>query len=273
MLPRNAGSIWPNGWNRSSPPETFPLSCAAGFAICAVMKLSHSQPDKIERIQQSLVTRAERIALDWLCARMPAWVTPDRLTLLAFLAAVGIGLCYTFSDSEPGLLWAAIGLFVIHWFGDSLDGSIARHRRIERPNYGFFIDHSSDMLAGLLILGGLGFSQLVQAEVVLLALAGYYLVSIHTFLLAKVTGEFHLSHGGVGPTEIRIAFVLATLGMIAFGTDVPSWRGFSLWDGLVAACGLLMIAIYVTLTISVGRQLAREDEERLAKKRSDQDIR
>ncbi|WPZ05115.1 CDP-alcohol phosphatidyltransferase family protein [Blastomonas marina] len=237
------------------------------------MRVSRDEPDKIERIQHTLVTRAERAALDWLCTRLPRWVTPDKLTLLAILAAVGIGLCYVFAESEPVLLWVAIGLFVVHWFGDSLDGSIARHRSIERPNYGFFIDHSSDMLAGLLILGGLGLSPFVKLEIALLTLAGYYLVSIHTFLLAKVTGEFHLSHGGLGPTEIRIAFILVTICMIVFGTDVPQWRGFSLWDGIVAACGALMIAIYVTLTIAIGTRLSGEDKARLAKKRADQETR
>lgn len=234
------------------------------------MELSRDKPETVERVQHTLVTRAERVVLDWVCARLPRWVTPDKLTLLAILAAVGIGLCYAFSGSEPALLWVAIGLFAVHWFGDSLDGSIARHRSMERPNYGFFIDHSSDMLAGLLILGGLGLSPYVRIEVALLTLAGYYLVSIHTFLLAKVTGEFHLSHGGMGPTEIRIAFMLATLGMIVFGTDVPQWRGFSMWDGVVAACGLLMIGIYVTLTLAIGRKLSEEDNARLARKRAEQ---
>ena len=241
------------------------------------MNLSQDNPDKVERIQQTLLTRGERKVLDWLCARLPAWVTPDKLTLLAVFAAIGIGLCYAFSGEAPWLLWVAIGLFVVHWFGDSLDGSIARFRKVERPNYGFFIDHSSDMLAGLVILGGLGLSDYVRVEIALLTLAGYYLVSIHTFLLAKVTGQFHLSHGGMGPTEIRVAFILLTLGMIVFGTDVPSWLGFSVWDGIVAACGLLMIGIYVTLTITIGSRLSDEDEARRDKKRaatvSDQDIR
>lgn len=231
------------------------------------MELTRKKPEKVERIQHTLLTRGERIVLDWLCARLPKWVTPDKLTLLAVLAAVGIGLCYAFSGDAPALMWVAIALFGVHWFGDSLDGSIARFRKIERPNYGFFIDHSSDMLAGLLILGGLGLSPFVKLEVALLTLAGYYLVSIHTFLLAKVTGKFQLSHGGMGPTEIRVAFILVTLGMIAFGTDVPEWRGFLLWDGIVAACGLLMIAVYVTLTITIGSQLSDEDEARREKKR------
>ncbi len=230
------------------------------------MNLTQDKPEKVERIQQTLITRGERVVLDWLCARMPAWVTPDKLTLLAILAAVGIGLCYAFSGDQPGLLWLAIGLFVVHWFGDSLDGSIARHRRIERPNYGFFIDHSSDMLAGLLILTGLGLSPYVKIEVALLTLAGYYLVSIHTFLLARVTGEFHLSHGGVGPTEIRIAFILATLGFLVFGMDVPRWGAFLLWDGIVAACAVAMIGVYVTLTISIGNKLSGEDTALLEKK-------
>lgn len=239
--------------------------------------MSQDKPDKVERIQHTLVTRAERAVLDWLCARLPRWVTPDRLTLLAILAAVGIGLCYVFSGSEPALLWIAIGLFVVHWFGDSLDGSIARYRGLERPSYGFFIDHSADMAAGLLILGGLGLSPYVRIDFALLALAGYYLLSIHTFLLAKVTGKFQLSHGGIGPTEIRIIFIAVTLGLIAFGADVPTWFGLILWDWLVLGAAAVMIGVFVVTTLQVGKTLSDEDNARLAGKqaerRDDQEIR
>ena len=232
------------------------------------MALSQDTPEKVERIQHTLFTRMERRLLDWLCARLPTWVTPDKLTLLAALAAIGIGICLAFSGENPGLLWVAIALFFVHWFGDSLDGSIARYRSIERPNYGFFIDHRSDMLAAFVILVGLGISPYVRTDVALLALAGYYLLSVHTFLLAKVTGEFHLSHGGIGPTEIRVIFILLALGLLVFGQDVPEWNGYSLWDGIVGAAGVLMISIFAVVTLMIGGRLSREDNARLEAKRA-----
>ncbi|ANU08290.1 CDP-alcohol phosphatidyltransferase family protein [Paraurantiacibacter namhicola] len=240
------------------------------------MALSKDNPEKVDRIQQTPFTKAERRLLDWLCERMPAWVTPDKLTLLAALAAIGIGLCFAFSGQHPWLLWLSIALFGVHWFGDSLDGSIARYRRMERPNYGFFIDHSSDMMAGFVILGGLGLSPYVRIEIALLALAGYFLLAIHTFLLAKVTGEFHLSHGGLGPTEIRMIFIALTLGIIFGGPDVPSWGGYSVYDIVVGGCAVLMLGIFAVVTLSVGRRLSQEDNARLAARmaaRAEQDAR
>jgi phosphatidylglycerophosphate synthase len=104
-------------------------------------------PKPLDRIQENWLAVKERRLLNWLCARMPAWVTPDKLTILGMIGAFMIFIGYVGSNLAYPWLILAIAGYVVQWFGDSMDGSLARHRRIERPSYGYFIDHSCDGLA------------------------------------------------------------------------------------------------------------------------------
>ena len=112
----------------------------------------------VDRIQQNLLAASERRLLNWMCARMPRWVTPDLLTALGMVGAFAIFAGYAASGLHVGWLWLSIAGYAVQWFGDSMDGSLARFRHIERPSYGYFIDHSCDGLATLLILAGMGAS-------------------------------------------------------------------------------------------------------------------
>jgi archaetidylinositol phosphate synthase len=105
-----------------------------------------------------LLASVERRVLPWLSRRLPAWVLPDHLTLLGVFAAFGIAVAYVLSNQDPVWLWAASGLLVVHWFGDSLDGTLARERKIERPRYGYYLDHLTDAVATAVIGIGLGLS-------------------------------------------------------------------------------------------------------------------
>src|SRR3546814_2040520 len=125
---------------------------------------------------------------------MPAWVTPDVLTATGMVGALAIFVGYAASGLSPAWLGVALIGYVIQWFGDSMAGSLARYRRIERPSYGYFLDHSCDGLATLLILAGIGLSPFVTMDVAMVALAGYLLLSIHAFLSARVLGELKLSY-------------------------------------------------------------------------------
>ena len=125
----------------------------------------------IARIQQNVLAVGERHLLNWLCARMPRWVTPDLLTGFGMVGAFAIFAGYAASNWGVDWLWLAIAGYAIQWFGDSMDGSLARHRKIERPSYGYFIDHSCDGLATLLILAGMGASPYIRMDVALVALA------------------------------------------------------------------------------------------------------
>lgn len=211
------------------------------------------------RIQRNVLAESEKRLLAWICPRLPAWVTPDKLTVLALIAAVAIGAGYALSNFHAGWLALAVVGYFVHWFGDSLDGSIARYRKIERPRFGYFIDHSADGFASLLILGGIGLSPYLRVDIAMFAVVAYLLLAVHTFLLAKVAGEFPLSHMGAGPTELRIILVVLTITMGVLGPDVGRVGGFGAFDILFGGLALVLVGIFVVQTLKVGRTLADSD--------------
>lgn len=211
----------------------------------------------LRRVQANYLAGVERRLLTWLCARMPRWVTPDMMTACGLLGAVLCCAGYAASNYAPGWLSLAIGGIFLNWFGDSLDGSLARYRDAERPSFGYFIDHSCDGLATVLILAGLGLSPYVTLDVALIAAAGYLLLSIHAFLSARVIGELKLSHVAAGPTEARLVLIALTIMMMVLGRGPGLFGRISGFDLFVGAVAALLLALFTAQTIMVGRRLAR----------------
>lgn len=168
---------------------------------------------------------------------------------------------YAASNIDPAWLILAIIGYVLQWFGDSMDGSLARHRHIERPSYGYFIDHSCDGAVTLLILAGMGLSPFVTMDVALVALAGYLLLSIHASLSARVLGEFKLSYLSAGPTELRLMLIALTIMMMALGNGPGLFGRWSGFDIFVGGAGGILIALFVCQTLVTGRRLARYEAE------------
>jgi len=216
----------------------------------------------VNRIQQTVLSRAERRLLDWLCARLPRWITPDALTFLALTAAAVIFLAYAMSNENRAWLWLAAAGYVVHWFGDSLDGSVARFRAIERPRYGYFIDHSCDGLAILLILGGLGASPYIRVDIALFAVVAYLLLAVNTFLIAKVMGDFPLSHMGAGPTELRLVLIALTITMFVVGPGPKVVLGLGGFDLFVGGVSAILLAIFLVQTWRTSRMLLAFDTRR-----------
>jgi phosphatidylglycerophosphate synthase len=148
-------------------------------------------------------------ALPRMAAALPKWVMPDHMTVLGFLSAAAIGLCYALSGSSANYLWAANVLWIVNWIGDSLDGTLARVRRIERPRYGYYLDHSVDMFAVAFVCIGLGFSPYLLLSVALAILIAYYLMSINVYLETFVLKTFQFGYEYIGPTEVRVILMLA----------------------------------------------------------------
>jgi phosphatidylglycerophosphate synthase len=184
------------------------------------------------------------------------------LTSLALVAAAVIFGAYAMSNFNPAWLWLAVAGYFVHWFGDSLDGSRARFRRFERPRYGYFIDHSCDGLAILLILGGMGASPYVRVDIALFALTCYLLLAVNTFLIAKVMGDFHLSHLGAGPTELRVLLIVVTITMFVTGPEANALPSFSGFDLFVGGFSAILLAIFLTQTWRTGRLLSAHDRPR-----------
>ena len=220
-------------------------------------------PAPIDRIQENLLARSERRLLNWICARMPGWVTPDLLTGIGMVGAFMVFGGYVASNFGEEWLWLSIAGYVVQWFGDSTDGSLARFRKIERPRYGYFLDHSCDGLATTLVVTGIGLSPYVTLEWALVALAGYLLLSIHAFLSVRVLGELKLSYLNAGPTELRFMLIALTLAMMWFGHAGEGWfgaiSGFDLFTGSV---GTILIVLFVLQTAVTARRLAAMEPSR-----------
>jgi phosphatidylglycerophosphate synthase len=209
---------------------------------------------KHERTSRFLLGGFERRVLPRLAAALPSWVMPDHLTLLGLAASTGIAAAYLLTNRSEAWLWAASALLVVQWFGDSLDGTLARTRKIERPRYGYYLDHLTDAYSTLAIGLGLGLSPYMLLAVGLAIVIAYLVLSINVYLETYVFGEFSFSYGSLGPTEVRLILiglntVALLLGPIPFGVF---GLGATVFDvaGLLAAFGMLAL-----LGVRVGRNL------------------
>lgn len=157
-----------------------------------------------KRVNDILLGPLERPALQWLAQHLPASATPDMMTVIGIGGALIITLGYVLSHFHPAFLWLATLGFIINWFGDSLDGTLARYRHIERPKYGFYIDHVSDALTEIVIILGLGLSPYIKFSVASLLCIAYIGMSVLVYVRMNVMGEFRISYGKLGPTEVRV---------------------------------------------------------------------
>jgi phosphatidylglycerophosphate synthase len=174
-----------------------------------------SHPMLMQRKAEHLLRPFEAWALPQLARALPEWVLPDHLTALGTFAAIAAGLCLAQSGDDAGYLWAANALLLVHWFGDSLDGTLARERKIERPRYGFYLDHLMDMLSVAAILLGYGSSPYLHMSIAMFAIAAYYLVAINTHLELKTLGVYAIAYNGLGPTEARLVLMACNV-LLAF---------------------------------------------------------
>jgi len=214
-----------------------------------------------ERVNDILFGPLERPALRWLCERLPSWVNPDILTAVGLFGGVIIAAAYWLCHVDNNFLWLVdIGL-AVNWFGDSLDGNLARYRNIERFRYGYFIDHTVDTLTQTIICVGLGLSPYISFNYALLALIGYLQLGILTYIDTAVTGIFKISYGKIGPTEIRIFIVL--LNLVFYVAPDPVLHLPCLQIALFDLLALLLAAAFFTLfivsTLTRGAALNRLD--------------
>src|ERR1700732_1348796 len=160
------------------------------------------------RLQESFTARGERKVLAWLAARLPSWVNSDHLTLLGFAAMLLAGASYAFARTNRAGLILATFFLAVNWFGDSLDGTLARLRNRQRPRYGFYVDHMIDTLGGLFLMGGLAISGMVDWRIALGMFVAFLMLSVEVYLAAYTLGTFRLSFAKCGPTEIRILLAI-----------------------------------------------------------------
>lgn len=199
------------------------------------------------RVQQSVLTALEKRVLHWLAVRIPDGINSDHLTLLALFAMVSVGASYWLSRYTPvGLVLATFWL-AVNWFGDSLDGTLARVRAQQRPRYGYYVDHVVDVVGVLFLFGGLGLSGYLHPAVAATLLIAYFLLSLEVYLATHSLGRFQMSFFGVGPTELRL--VLAAVNVALLITDPPHLAGNTLTvldAGALAGAAALVFTFVVS---------------------------
>jgi len=191
----------------------------------------------------SILARAEKTVLVWMAQRLPRWVNSDHLTLLGFGAMLLAGISYALARRYPLALLLVVLALALNWFGDSLDGTLARVRDQQRPRYGFYVDHVLDMVGTFALLGGLALSGYMNPLLALGMLAAYLTAAAEEFLATHVRRVFHLSFLGFGPTELRIILAIGTLYLLYRPwAHLGSLGVFRLFDvgGTVAIAGLAL---------------------------------
>lgn len=242
------------------------------------------------RINQALLSFLERPALRYMASRAPLWVTPDVMTafgtfasILIFVAYIMVGKYFRAGEDNLRYNWwlivASLG-FVLNWVGDSLDGTIARYRHIERPRFGFFLDHSIDAFSAVLMFLGIGFSGLGNLQIITFALVGYLLLMINVYLKTYVSGVFVMTNIGLGPTEIRIIAIIVNVFYFFKGQiylNPKTFPGIYLPENttmmtlVMGVIGFILVTYFLIQSIMDAKSLSHVDEKARAQKIADKE--
>ena len=221
-----------------------------------------------KRIQTSILSAAEKKVLVWLAERIPAWVTSDMLTLVGFLGALIMAAGYCLSNLNLHWLWLSCFGLAVNWFGDSLDGSLARVRNTQRKTYGFFIDHNVDVVNEVIMFVGVGCSPMVNMSFAMMALVAYFMLSVYVFIDCHLKGEMRLTYGGLGPTEFRIILVILNI-LFMYIPWLSQWKRpmtifhndfmIGLFDYITVVITVILIGFYLVRFFKDAKYFARID--------------
>ena len=212
-----------------------------------------------KRIQQSLLAGPEKKALIWIAERLPSGVNSDHLSLMGLVSMMVAGVCYWLSGSNIGWMWVVNLMIVCNWFGDSLDGTLARVRNRQRPRYGFYVDHVIDAVSAVCLLGGLGLSGYMSPGVAIGVLVAFLLLALESYLATYTMGTFQISRGIFGPTELRLLLILGNCALFTRTESTILGRHYLLFDvgGVVGMVG--MLALFAWISIRNTATLYREE--------------
>ena len=211
------------------------------------------------RVNDALTASLEKRVLQWMAARAPRWVSSDGLTVLGLGAQIGAGAGYALARYNRWALLLVIACVVLNWFGDSMDGTLARVRGQQRPRYGFYVDHMVDVFGAAAMMGGMACSGLVHWQVAIAMLVAFLLLSCESYLATYTLSEFQLSQGMFGPTEIRLLLIAGNVALLRSPYSNILGHRWLLFDvgGVIATVGMLGMA--VVLTVRHTAQLYREE--------------
>jgi archaetidylinositol phosphate synthase len=212
------------------------------------------------RQNDSPLASLEKRVLIWIARRLPQAVGSDHLTLLGLVSMVGVGVAFAASARAPRVLYLVPVLLAINWFGDSLDGTVARVRNRQRPRYGYYVDHVVDVVGAVALFGGLALSGGMQPLIAMALLVAYVAAMAEVFLATHVTHVFRLAAFGFGPTELRIVLAIGAVALVGRPlVEVPGIGPVGLFDlgGVIATAGIA--TAFAASAVRTAIALAREE--------------
>ena len=228
-----------------------------GRLSCALMGMgAHAVDFRMVREHNSVLAASEKRLLIRMAGQLPAWVNSDHLTFTGAAAMLGVGVCFWAGGAA---LWLVIPLLALNWFGDSLDGTLARVRKQERPRYGYYVDHVLDAVGFACLFGGLMLGGHMSLALGLGFLATYYLLVAEISMATHARGTFKMAFMKVGPTELRVLLAAGTLQLMRssfVGILGEKWLLFDI-GGAVAIAGLLIA--FTVSALQNGIALYREE--------------
>lgn len=226
------------------------------------------QKEQSKRIQTSILNSLEKKILVWLAERQPVWMTSDKLTAIGVIGSIVVAAGYILSNYNINWLWLSSAGFLINWYGDSLDGTLARVRNTQRPIYGFYLDHNIDGITMTIMCVGAGLSEMLNLYIAMGVLIIYLLLSISVYINAHLKGEFKLTYAGMGPTEFRLIMIIVNTLFIyivplreyichytIFGTDVT----FGSFDFIGLAILVVLVVIHLNNFVRDAKGYAKID--------------
>ena len=220
------------------------------------------------RIQTSVLNGVEKKALLWLAERQPKWVDSDMLTFIGFIGALVIAAGYILSNYNVHFLWLASVGFIINWYGDSLDGTLARYRKQQRPIYGFYLDHTMDAINETFMFMGVGLSPFMRFDLSCILLVVYLMLTLNVSMNAHLKGEFRLTYAKLGPTEFRLICIILNA-VLVFVQPLTTWTLELKWlsstlelhalDLVGIVILLVLILIYLVTILQDARYYAKID--------------
>src|SRR5436305_9868127 len=223
--------------------------------------MTSTEAVKSTRGPNFLRARHEKRVLNAIARRLPRWILPDDLTALGVVSAVAICIAYHATNVGRGWLWVASGLLVVHWLGDSLDGTLARVRGIERPRYGYYLDHLVDAISTACIGIGLGLSPYMLLSTGALIVVAYLMCSINVYLESHALGRFSIGYGRIGPTEVRLVLIALNTAL-AVGAPLGfhlAGIGMTAFDVVGLTIAGVMCALLVGRALANLRALGRDE--------------
>ena len=205
------------------------------------------------RENDGVLARVEKKTLIWIAERLPPWINSDHLTLLGLTAMAVAGGAFWAARLHPAALLVVVVALAVNWFGDSLDGTVARVRDHQRPNYGFYVDHVVDVVGAFFLFGGMALSPYMSPIIALVLLVAYLMLSAEIYLATHARGIFRLSMFWIGPTELRILMSIGALVLLYKPTVVIAGASLLLFDvgGVVAIAGMFFALLFSTVRNTV----------------------